>query len=217
VNRARPGTPGRRTGSPNSQVRNDRDRTPTPYPSGREACVALRDGSTVRLRPIRRDDAGRLLAFLRGLSEESLTSRFFSPATDLPAEARRETDVDEPDIVALVATAGPDERIIGHGLYATTGPARAEVALTVADEYQGCGLGTFLLGQLADLAAANGVAIFEAEVLPTNGRALGLLRRFGYPLEVRDDFGALRLTFPTARTERRPAASAAAPLRHPRH
>ena len=41
------------------------------YPAHREADVVLRDGSTVHVRPVRPDDEPRLLALLRGLSEEA--------------------------------------------------------------------------------------------------------------------------------------------------
>ena len=52
------------------------------------------------------------------------------------------------------------------------GDGRAEVAFAVAAGYQGRGLATILLGQLADAAATNGVDTFEAIVLPENRRML---------------------------------------------
>ncbi len=52
-----------------------------------------------------------------------------------------------------LATVGSPERIVGHALYAPAGDGRAEVAFAIAAEYQGQGLATILLGQLADAAA----------------------------------------------------------------
>jgi GNAT superfamily N-acetyltransferase len=49
-------------------------------------------------------------------------------------------------------------------------PDRAEVALTIADAMQGRGLGTILLGQLAEVAGAAGIGVLGAESCPTTTR-----------------------------------------------
>ena len=60
-----------------------------------ESDIALRDGTTVQLRPSRQDDAARALRFLEGLSAESLYNRFLmTPHLDL-ARARTCVDVDQ--------------------------------------------------------------------------------------------------------------------------
>ncbi len=61
-----------------------------PSPTGApalEADIALRDGSTVHMRPTRAGDEPAILAFLGGLSDESRYFRFFSgaPLSDLDA------------------------------------------------------------------------------------------------------------------------------------
>jgi len=90
------------------------------YPAHLATDVILRDGSTVRVRPVRPDDELRLLAFLRMLSEQSRVLRFFSPTSDtaLGQMARRETQVDYTRHYGLVATRGADDEIVGHALYA---------------------------------------------------------------------------------------------------
>ncbi len=169
----------------------------------REVDVVLRDGSTVRLRPVRPDDEERLLAFLRGLSEESRALRYSVPATEefLAREARREARVDGVRRFGLVATTGVEERIVGHAVFGRRDAERAEVGVAVADEYQGKGIGTILVGYLADAAAARGIRLFEAEVLAGNHRMLQLFRDCGFPLEVEVKAGELHVRFPTAVTE----------------
>jgi hypothetical protein len=48
-----------------------------PYPSTKSVDVALRDGSSIHLRPVRTDDREAIHAFLERVSEESLALRFF--------------------------------------------------------------------------------------------------------------------------------------------
>lgn len=170
------------------------------YPAYRETDVVLRDGSTVHVRPVRPADETALLAFYQALSPEARLLRFFSPAVDLATQAQRDSHVDYVHTFGLVATAGPDGRIVGHASYAVVDGGRAEVAFTIADAYQGRGLGTLLLGHLAEHAAANGIQTFEAEVLPTNHRMLEVLRQSGFPLEVQARPDALYITFPTSLT-----------------
>jgi acetyl coenzyme A synthetase (ADP forming)-like protein len=173
-----------------------------PRPGYRAGDVVLRDGSTVRVRPIRRDDEPRLLAFFQSLSEQSRRLRFFYATSDstLAAEARRETEVDYIRKFGVVATTGPDERIVGHALYVSLDDDRAEVAFAIADEAQGQGLGTLLLGQLAEVAAGNKIQMFEAEVMPSNHQMLEMFRQSGFPIEVRIEAGQFHVTFPTSLT-----------------
>src|SRR5689334_5132878 len=130
------------------------------YPSDLETEVATRDGSLVHVRPVRPDDAGRLLVFLRGLPDQDRYLRFFSLGGDLARTARDETNVDYVSSLGLLATVGPDQRVVGHGLYMPCGDKRAEVAFAIARNYQGRGLATILLGQLAEAAAQNGIDTF---------------------------------------------------------
>jgi acetyl coenzyme A synthetase (ADP forming)-like protein len=172
------------------------------YPAHLAADVVLRDGSTVHVRPVRPDDEPRLLAFLRSLSEQSRMLRFFSQTSDtaLGQMARQETQVDYARHYGLVAKRGPDERIVGHALYAATAEDNAEVAFAVADDYQGRGLGTILLGRLAEVAAAHGFHAFTAFVMPENYQMLAVFRESGFPIEVKAGAGELTVTFPTSLT-----------------
>ncbi len=172
------------------------------YPAHRAADVVLRDGSTLHVRPIRPDDEERLLAFLRSLSEQSRVLRFFSPSSEtaLAQLARGEAHVDYVRRFGLVATRGSQEQIVGHALYAAINHDNAEVAFAVADEYQGRGLGTILLGHLAEAAATHGIHEFTAFVMQENRRMLAVFSESGFPTEVKFDTGELVVTFPTSLT-----------------
>ena len=174
--------------------------TPGNYPVELEAAVATRDGSLAHVRPVRPDDAERLLAFLRALPDEDRRLRFFSLGGDLARTARDETNVDYVRSLGLLATVGADERVVGHALYAPCGEGRAEVAFAIAPDFQGRGLATILLGQLAGAAAANGIEMFQALVLPENRKMLEVLRQSGFPLKVQHEWGTVEVTFPTSLT-----------------
>jgi acyl-CoA synthetase (NDP forming)/RimJ/RimL family protein N-acetyltransferase len=192
----------------------------TTYPEALEADIALRDGSIAHIRPIRTADEPRLLAFLRELSDDDRRMRFFSMGNDLSRAAHDEADVDYVNSLGLLATVGSPERLVGHALYAPAGDGRAEVAFAIAAEYQGQGLATMLLGQLADAAAAQGVVTFEAIVLMENRRMLNVLRASGFPVKTTFDSGNVVATFPTsltpqglARFEQREELASASALR----
>ncbi len=161
-------------------------------------------------------------AFLEGLSPESRLLRFFSGGINVERTARWAAHPKEDDGYALVATTGVDERIVAHAGYDRERPGenRAEAALAVADTFQGRGLGTLLLGQLAEIADGRGIEVFTAHVLPQNHRMLEVLRDAGFPLTRRTVPGEIEIEFPTALTaegrsrfERRGQLAAAAAVR----
>jgi acetate---CoA ligase (ADP-forming) len=181
----------------------------------RDGDVVLRDGSTVRIRVMRAADESGLLALLQSLSEESRWLRFYSSAsgTALATEAHREANLDH--TFGLLAFSGVEERVVGHAFYAVVDEHRAEVAFTITNDFQGRGLGSILLGQLAEVAAANGIQVFEAEVVAANHAMLHVFRASGFPVEVNATAGQLHVTFPTsfsgeaiARFERRETIAA---------
>ncbi len=169
---------------------------------------------------MRPEDRGAVLKFLKALSPESRAFRFLSGGVDLERAAEDFVLVDGRDRYALVATAGVEHGVVGHAIYARTGPDRAEVAFTIADAFQGRGLGTVLMAHLAEAAQETGIATFEAEVHPSNHRMVQVFRSSGFPVEVRSAPGAIRVEFPTSLSpaalelfERRDAMAAVAAMR----
>ena len=168
--------------------------------------VELRDGSTVRVRPVRADDLGGLTAFLGELSPGAQRYRFFG-TVDLEGAARAMATGGGPEDHGLVALTGVPERIIGHAQYMREpGGTVAEVAFTVADAFQGRGLGTLLLAHLAEHAHAAGVELLDAEVMSGNRRMIDMFRGSGFPVLLRSESGTHFVRFPASLS---PAAIAA--------
>jgi acetyl coenzyme A synthetase (ADP forming)-like protein len=174
-----------------------------------ESDIALRDGTTVRLRPSRQDDSAMALRFLEGLSAESLYNRFLmTPHLDL-ARARTCVDVDQAGQVVLVAERAGE--LVGLAGYHSD-PARpdwAEVALAVADDLQGRGLGTRLLERLAEIGRSRGLTGFEAFVRGENRRMMDVFVRSGFSQTREIEQGTWHVTLALEPTARLTAASAA--------
>jgi GNAT superfamily N-acetyltransferase len=111
------------------------------------------------------------------LSPETIYRRFLSPLAR-PEQARPERllDLDHRDREAVAAVV--EGEIVGVARYFRRGPAEAEIAVVVADAWQGQGLATRLLSLLAQLARASGIDVFTVTMQADNRRALGLLRHF---------------------------------------
>jgi nucleotide-binding universal stress UspA family protein/RimJ/RimL family protein N-acetyltransferase len=144
--------------------------------------ITLRDGARATLRPIAPEDKPLLAASFERLSEESRYRRFLTPKNKLsPADLAYFVDVDHHDHEAIIAV----EPVTGEG----QGVARyirspedeevAEVAVTVADDWQGRGLGRALLDRLTYRARQEGVRRFTALVQSDNPASLGLLEGVG--------------------------------------
>jgi acetyl coenzyme A synthetase (ADP forming)-like protein len=165
-----------------------------------EVDVALRDGSSVRLRPVTTGDRAAIRAFYETLSSDSIVFRFFGVA-NLDWAADWSVDVDYADRYALVATAGSAHTVIAHGAYIRIDADHAEVAFIVSDDWQGRGIATLMLGQLAAVAEQHGISVFTAQVMPSNHRMIQVFRDSGFPVEVRAKDGAIEIELPTSLSE----------------
>lgn len=161
--------------------------------------MALRDGSTVHVRPVRADDSAAIADFMARVSPESVAFRFFG-TPNLDWVIRWSVDVDYRDRFALVAQTGAQREIVAHAAYVRDGDDRAEVAFLVADAWQGRGIATILLAHLADVAVQHGIHTFTASVLPANHRMIEVFRESGFPVQMRSDPDVIAVTFPTSLT-----------------
>ena len=161
-----------------------------------ETDIALRDGSTMHVRPSTIEDVGRLRAFLESLSEQSRWFRFFSAGVDLDAAAR--SAAAPSDGLSLIALRGSEATIVGHGTYICGAAGRAEVAFAVADAWHGHGIATVLLAHLAHAASTAGIDTFTATVLAGNHRMLGVFHESGFLVSANRSEGAIEIEFPTS-------------------
>ena len=153
-----------------------------------ESAVALRDGSSVLIRPGRPEDRELLLAGFERLGPESRYERFLAPMAELTDDiVTYLTDVDHHDHEALAAIDAETGDGVGVARFVRSAdrPDTAEAALTVIDDWQGRGVGTLLLDRLAERAKAEGITHFTALLLAENREMLELLDGLG-PVRVLD-------------------------------
>jgi RimJ/RimL family protein N-acetyltransferase len=144
--------------------------------------LELRDGSSVRIRPIRPDDKAQLVQAFDRLGESSRYRRFLGYKKQLTIpELVMLTEVDHHDHEALGAIDLETGEGVGVARYVRLSerPHTAEAAVTVVDDWQGRGLGGALLRRLAARAREEGIHEFTATLLSDNRAMLALFRHLG--------------------------------------
>jgi RimJ/RimL family protein N-acetyltransferase len=162
--------------------------------------VVLRDGSTMRFRPARIEDAPALLEFFRRLSDRSLYLRFHGhPAVD----ERLVEPLLDPDWIERGALVGiKADRIASLANYVRLRDVGiAEVAFAVSDELQGRGIATRMLERLAAIASLSGIEEFLAEVMPHNEAMLRVFAEAGFQTSRVTEGGTAEVRLRLASTE----------------
>jgi acetyltransferase len=161
------------------------------------------DRAAVTIRPIRPGDAESLERFYAGLSEESRQLRFFAVTRGLShtqSASFCSTDHDHRDgFVASIEEPDGTSRIVGHVCLEPAGTLRAEVAIAVADELQGLGIGRRLMVAAFDWARWAGIRTLVATMLVGNAGIHRLMAALGVPTRLEPngfDATTVELTVP---------------------
>ena len=159
--------------------------------------LTLRDGSEVRVEPIRPEDKDALARAFEQLSEQSRYRRFLAPMERLsPTMLAYLTEVDHHDHEALVAFDIGSGEVVGVARYVRDDGTSAEAAVTVGDDWQGRGLGTALTSLLAGRALDEGIDRFTALLLAENKEMIALLESVGHVTVTGRDSGTLQVEVP---------------------
>lgn len=165
------------------------------------ASLWLDDGRRLSVAPLHPHDAAATQAFIAGLSPDSRYRRFHVGIPMLPpALLARLVDIDQVSHVALAARVPGLPALVAEARYVVDEQAvGAEFAVTVADAWQGLGLGRQLLQRLARRARSQGLRLLHGDVLADNRAMRGLVERLGGTLLARaDEPGVLQARFDVA-------------------
>jgi len=157
---------------------------PADYPADLERTWLAAGGTPVTIRALRPDDLDRELAFVAGLSEQTLHLRLQYTSKGITRE----------DAARLLQLDYVDTLAIGASRYARVpGTDRADCAVVVADDWQGRGLGTELMRSLGTAARARGIRSLEASSLAENRRIHEWAQRFGCDARTEPNSGGMLL------------------------
>jgi len=155
-----------------------------PYPVHLVEDVQLADGTNIRVRPIRPEDAVIEQSFVRNLSEQSKYMRFMQALQELTPEMLvRFTQIDYDREMAFIAVTQEEgkETEIGVARYTIQPDGDScEFAIVVADAWHHKGIGSHLMDALMRAARAKGVRVMEGEVLAQNQAMLHMVERLGF-------------------------------------
>jgi GNAT superfamily N-acetyltransferase len=172
---------------------------------GSRANMVLSDGSSVVIRSLAAGDEAAVASWFAGLAGETRYARFFAFLKQLDRRTQSElARVDHFDHEAIAAVT-PDGATVGIARYIRIGKSRsAEVAVAVADDWQGRGIAGMLLERVATSARAVGIEQFIAICLATSHTVIRLLSRLGPTAVGPSDAGLveLRIDLTGARPDR---------------
>ncbi len=152
--------------------------------------VRLRDGSELMLRPVLPGDSERTVHGHVHFSSETIYRRFMSARAPSLAMMHYLAEVDYVDHFVWVMVDGSDPVADARFVRDQEDPTVAEIAFTVADAYQGRGIGTFLIDALSVAARADGVERFSARMLSDNLPMRTIMDRAGAVWQ-REDVGVI--------------------------
>jgi GNAT superfamily N-acetyltransferase len=145
----------------------------------------LPGGETIAIRPIRPQDADRLQAYVRDLSVESRRNRFLGAVSELaPTQLDRLTHMCDPGELALLvfADVGSMTHVVGEAVMVTEPIGRSEIALSVADAWQGRSVGTLLIQNLECRARMLRACRMCGDVLRANSAMKALASKAGFAI-----------------------------------
>ena len=164
--------------------------------------VVLKDGSELMLRPVLPGDSERSTHPSVEFSSETLYRRFMSTREPSAALMNYLFQVDYVEHFVWVLVDGADGPVVADVRFVrdVNDSSVAEIAFIVADDYQGRGIGSFLMDALIIAAHVGGVRRFTARLLSDNTRMRAILDRYG-PKWERDEPGVVTTEFDVPGTD----------------
>lgn len=174
----------------------------SPYPAEDESHLVTEEGSRLRIRPVRPEDAPLYQRFFKVLSPDSIYFRFFSHVLELsPQMLARFTQIDYNREMALVALDDDPEAERMLGVARITGDPdgrHGEFAVVVGDPWHGQGIGSNLLEKCLAIAERRGFQKVHGIVLRENQSMLALGKKLGFQVKSRPDAQEFELFIPLA-------------------
>ncbi len=142
------------------------------YPFDLETVAMFKEGLEVKFRAIKSSDEDLMRRLFYQFSDESKYFRYFVKKPVMPhREMQKYVNIDYTSILSIVGVVERDrsEKIIAEARFAfDKRNNNYETAFIVDEQYQGKGLGTFMLNYLIRIAQERGIRELIAYILPEN-------------------------------------------------
>lgn len=152
--------------------------------------------SALTIRPARAEDADLIMQMHQQLSADTLYQRYHIERIPSHGEFRKMYALDGRNGRSFLALLpGNKHPLVGLATYVTNPelPIVAEVALLVADDYQGQGIGRKLMNRLVEEAQKQNIRFFDGYIKSSNRPMVHLLRSSGKLTEIHYDPGAVEM------------------------
>ena len=163
-----------------------------PYPIQYVSDWTMKNGTPIKIRPIRPEDEPLVVKFHENLSEESIYSRYFHLMKLQTRVAHERLSricfIDYDRELALVAdykdpTTG-EHHLLGFGrLSKLHGRDEAEFSMLIGDRFQCKGLGSEFLRRLIQIGKDEKLQYITAEILSENRAMQHVCQKLGFRLE----------------------------------
>lgn len=160
-----------------------------PYPAQYESHERISGGVEVFLRPIKPEDGPAMIRLFNALSPVTIFQRFGQVLHSMPQELlSRHTQIDYDREMALVIFPEGSEEIAAVGrIIERPGTDQADLGMTVADAWQGRGLGALLFERLLAIAKERNLKRVMGVVSPDNRSMINLVGKYQGQLQEMPD------------------------------
>lgn len=156
----------------------------------------LPEGTAVTLRASRSDDGPLIQELVRGLSMQTRYQRFFYPlhelTPDMLARFTHNAPTEAMTLLVVIREGGRETAVAMAQYVADRYPESGDLAVVVADQWQGRGLGKRLTQTLVCVAREAGIARLDGDVLAENEAMKRLMLKLGFRVTQHRDGAYLR-------------------------
>ncbi len=157
------------------------------YPEKYETLLKLKNGKTLKIRPVKPTDERMIQELHYSLDDQDRYLRFFTPVKDFRhKKIQPMVNIDYSTDMILVGEFSDkgEEKIIGLGaFFKTVQPSVAEIAFVVHKDWRGLGITKFLLNYLVQIGKELNYRTFTGSILLQNKPMLHIINSSGYLLK----------------------------------
>ncbi len=159
------------------------------YPEKYETILKLKNGKTIRIRPVKPTDERMIQELHYSLDKEDRYLRFFTPVKDFRhKKIQPMVNIDYSTDMILIGEfdENGEEKIIALGaFFKAYQPSVAELAFVVDKDWRGLGITKFLLNYLVKIGRELNYKTFGGSILLENKPMLHIINNSGYSLKLK--------------------------------